>query len=97
MRRCRVRLYTWDGQKAELLFNSGKRKLVKGKTKKIGKITPDEEGEYRIIAISTSDKFSNQAETGTTYDFQEFELLLKNFRSASFPKSETHLRLNVIK
>ncbi len=96
-RRCRVRLYYWDGLAAKLLYKYEKRRLGKKKTIRTPKIKADKSGEYKIIAISTSDSFSDDAEINTRYDSNEFGLLLKNFRSSTKPVAERHLNITVIR
>ena len=96
-RRCRVRLYYWDGMAAKLLYKYEKRRLGKKKTIRTPKIKADRSGEYKIIAISTSDSFSDDAKINTKYDSNEFGLLLKNFRSSTKPVAERHLNITVIR
>ena len=73
------------------------KKFGKRKTVSTPPITTGKEGVYKIIAISTSDKFNDDPKEGTPYDSMEFGMLLKNFRSSSKPIAETHLNLTVIK
>ena len=56
-RRCRVRLYYWDGVAAKLLYRYEKEGSEK-RNIRTPKIKADKPGEYKIIAISTSDSFS---------------------------------------
>ena len=96
-RRCRARVYYWDGSEAKLIKKFEKVRFGKRKTVSTPPITTEKEGVYKIIAISTSDKFNDDPKEGTPYDSMEFGMLLKNFRSSSKPIAETHLNLTVIK
>ena len=86
-----------DGSEAKPNKKFEKVRFGKRKTVSTGKIMTEKEGSYKIIAISTSDKFNDDPKEGTEYDFMEFGMLLKNFRSSSKPIAETHLNLTVIK
>ncbi|MAE16473.1 MAG: hypothetical protein CL911_03405 [Deltaproteobacteria bacterium] len=95
-KRCRVRVYYWDGTTGIFLKGTGSRKLIKNKTTPlVPTIAPDASGNYTLIVLSTTGEFPDAVKEETTYSATEFAVVLKNFRSMKGAKAEEHLKITV--
>ena len=94
-KRCRARLYVWDGARGILLSDTGSRRLLRNKAKTLVELTPDAGGKFTFIALASLKGFPDSAAPGTEYYPDEFRVVLKNFRAIKEPKSETQLEINV--
>jgi hypothetical protein len=94
-KRCRVRIYSWDGTTGELMKETGARKWIKNKTEKLISFVPNEVGKYTLIALSTTGKFPDTVKEGTTYTATEFEMVLNSLRNMNTEKAEEHLEFTV--
>ena len=94
-KRCRVRIYSWDGTTGELMKETGARKWIKNKTEKLISFVPNEVGKYTLIALSTTGKFPDTVKEGTTYTATEFEMVLNSLRNMNTAKAEEHLEFTV--
>jgi len=95
--RCRVRLYSWDGTKGQLLKDTGARKWIRNKIYTLIRFVPDEVGRATLIAISTTGMFPDAGNEGTTYNTTEFKMLLNSFRQMNLKKAEEQLEFVIKK
>ena len=93
--RCRVRVYSWDGERAKLEKNAGTRKWFKNKTYTLIRFEPKKDGKLTLIALSTTGKFPDTAKEGTTYTATEFEMVLNSLRNMNTAKAEEHLEFTI--
>gem|GEM_PF-1046497 len=93
--RCRVRVYSWDGERAKLEKNAGTRKWIKNKTYTLIRFEPKKDGKLTLIALSTTGKFPDTAKEGTTYTATEFEMVLNSLRNMNTAKAEEHLEFTI--
>ena len=96
-KRCRVRIYSWDGTTGRLEKETGARKWIKNKTYTLIPFKPKEVGKLTLIAISTTGKFPDTINEGTTYNAKEFEMVLNSLRNMNTIKSEEHLEFTIKK
>ena len=94
-KRCRVRIYSWDGTTGELEKETGTRKWIKNKTYTLISFVPNEVGKFTLIALSTTGKFPDTVKEGTTYTATEFEMVLNSLRNMNTAKAEEHLEFTV--
>ena len=94
-KRCRVRIYSWDGTTGELMKETGARKWIKNKTYTLIRFVPKEVGKYTLIALSTTGKFPDTVKEGTTYTATEFEMVLNSLRNMNTVKAEEHLEFTI--
>ena len=94
-KRCRVRIYSWDGTTGELVKETGTRKWIKNKTYTLIRFVPNEVGKYTLIALSTTGKFPDTVKEGTTYPATEFEMVLNSLRNMNTAKAEEHLEFTI--
>jgi len=94
-KRCRVRIYSWDGTTGKLEKETGARKWIKNKTETLIRFVPKEVGKYTLIALSTTGKFPDTVKEGTTYTATEFEMVLNSLRNMNAPRAEEHLEFTV--
>ena len=94
-KRCRVRIYSWDGTTGELMKETGARKWIKNKTYTLIRFVPNEVGKYTLIALSTTGKFPDTVKEGTTYTATEFEMVLNSLRNMNTAKAEEHLEFTI--
>ena len=96
-KRCRVRVYVWDGNKGILAKVEGARKWIKGKKYELPIDPESSPGKYTLITLSTTGKFPDAVKRGTTYSSTEFAVVLKNFRNLNAQRAEEHLEFTVDK
>ena len=96
-KRCRIRLYYWDGQTGKLVHETQDPKLTKGEARTLKEVSSDESGRFTLIALATTDKFPDAVAVDTDYPATEFAVVLKNFRSMKGVKAEEHLEITVQK
>ena len=96
-KRCRIRLYYWDGQTGTLVHETQGPKLTKGEARTLRGVSSDESGRFTLIALATTDKFPDAVAVDTDYPATEFAVVLKNFRSMKGAKAEEHLEITVQK
>jgi len=96
-KRCRIRLYYWDGQTGTLVHETQGPKLTKGEARTLRGVSSDESGRFTLIALATTDKFPDAVAVDTDYPATEFAVVLKNFRSMKGVKAEEHLEITVQK
>ena len=96
-KRCRIRLYYWDGQTGKLVHETQDPKLTKGEARTLRGVSSDESGRFTLIALATTDKFPDAVAVDTDYPATEFAVVLKNFRSMKGVKAEEHLEITVQK
>jgi len=94
-KRCRVRIYSWDGTTGKLEKETGARKWIKNKTYTLIRFVPNEVGKYTLIALSTTGKFPDTVKEGTTYTATEFEMVLNSLRNMNTAKAEEHLEFTI--
>ena len=94
-KRCRVRVYVWDGNKGILAKVEGARRWIKGKKYELPIDPESSPGKYTLITLSTTGKFPDAVKRGTTYSSTEFAVVLKNFRNLNAPRAEEHLEFTV--
>ncbi len=94
-KRCRVRIYSWDGTTGKLEKETGARKWIKNKTYTLISFVPNEVGKYTLIALSTTGKFPDTVKEGTTYTATEFEMVLNSLRNMNTAKAEEHLEFTI--
>jgi hypothetical protein len=94
-KRCRVRIYSWDGTTGELEKETGTRKWIKNKTYTLISFVPNEVGKFTLIALSTTGKFPDTVKEGTTYTATEFEMVLNSLRNMNTAKAEEHLEFTI--
>ena len=95
-KRCRVRIYSWDGTTGELLEVTGARKWIKNK-KNTFFLEPRDVGKYTLIVFSTTGNFPDAVKKGTKYNATEFERVLNSLRNMNSTKAEEHLEFIVKK
>ena len=96
-KRCRVRVYVWDGNKGILAKVEGARKWIKGEKYELLIDPESSPGKYTLITLSTTGKFPDAVKRGTTYSSTEFAVVLKNFRNLNAQRAEEHLEFTVNK
>jgi len=94
-KRCRVRIYSWDGTTGKLVKETGTRKWIKNKTYTLISFVPNEVGKFTLIALSTTGKFPDTVKEGTTYTATEFEMVLNSLRNMNTAKAEEHLEFTI--
>ena len=94
-KRCRVRVYVWDGNKGILAKVEGTRRWIKDKKYELPIDPESSPGKYTLITLSTTGKFPDAVKRGTTYSATEFAVVLKNFRNLNAPRAEEHLEFTV--
>lgn len=94
-RRCHVRIYSWDGENGELIRDAGERTMIKNKPQKLLHFKLKKISKFTLVALSTTDKFPDEANKEKKYSAKEFETLLSGFRNMNYPKAEEHLEFNV--
>ena len=52
-------------------------------------------GEFRLVALSTTENFIDLANKEKKYTGEEFEEVLSRFRNMNMPKAEEHLEFSV--
>jgi hypothetical protein len=94
-KRCRVRIYSWDGTTGKLEKETGARKWIKNKTYTLISFVPKKVGKFTLIALSTTGKFPDTVKEGTTYTATEFEMVLNSLRNMNTAKAEEHLEFTI--
>jgi hypothetical protein len=94
-RRCHVRIYSWDGENGELIRDAGERTMIKNKPQKLLHFKLKKISKFTLVALSTTDKFPDEANKENKYSAKEFETLLSGFRNMNIPKAEEHLEFIV--
>ena len=94
-RRCHVRIYSWDGENGELIRDAGERTMIKNKPQKLLHFKLKKISKFTLVALSTTDKFTDEANKENKYSAKEFETLLSGFRNMNYPKAEEHLEFIV--
>jgi len=97
-KRCRIRLYYWDGQSGTLVHETQGPKLTKGEVRSLAEgVNSDAPGRFTLIALATAGAYPDAVDAGTAYPATEFAVVLKNFRSMKGAKAEEHLEITVQK
>ncbi len=97
-KRCRIRLYYWDGQSGTLVHETQGPKLTKGEVRSLAEgVNSDAPGRFTLIALATAGAYPDAVAAGTAYPATEFAVVLKNFRSMKGAKAEEHLEITVQK
>ena len=94
-KRCFIRIYYWDGKTAELVKGEGERTMIKNKPNTLLGFKLRESGKFRLVALSTTEKFVDLANKEKKYTGEEFEEVLSRFRNMNMPKAEEHLEFSV--
>ena len=95
-KRCRIRLYYWDGQTGTLVHETQGPKLTKGKVRTLVEgASSDAPGRFTLIGLATTGTFPNAVKVGIAYPATEFAVVLKNFRNMEGAKAEEHLEIIV--
>jgi hypothetical protein len=97
-KRCRIRLYYWDGQSGTLVHETQGPKLTKSEVRSLAEgMSSDAPGRFTLIALATTGAYPDAVDAGTAYPATEFAVVLKNFRSMKGAKAEEHLEITVQK
>jgi len=95
-KRCRIRLYYWDGQTGTLVHETQGPKLTKGEVRSLAEgVSSDAPGRFTLIALATTGAYPDAVDAGTAYAATEFAVVLKNFRNMKGTKAEEHLEITV--
>ena len=95
-KRCRIRLYYWDGQTGTLVHETQGPKLIKGKVRTLVEgASSDAPGRFTLIGLATTGTFPGAVKVGIAYPATEFAVVLKNFRNMEGAKAEEHLEIIV--
>ena len=90
-----MRIYYWDGRTAELVRGEGERTMIKNKPHTLLRFKLSETGKFRLVALSTTEKFVDLANKEKKYTGEEFKEVLSRFRNMNMPKAEEHLEFSV--
>ena len=66
-KRCFIRIYYWDGRNAELVRGEGERTMIKNKPHTLLRFKLRESGKFRLVALSTTEKFVDLANKEKKY------------------------------